>query len=49
MSKQKCVSPKKKQAVLSCVQVALHLLRESTRYLNLLFDNQAGCFYFHWV
>jgi hypothetical protein len=45
----KFVAPKKKQAVLSWVQVALHLLRESTRYLNLLFDNQAGCFSFHWV
>jgi Transposase DDE domain len=45
----KFVAPQKKQAVLSWVQVALHLLRESTRYLNLLFDNQAGSFSFHWV
>ena len=41
--------PKKKQTVLSWVQIALKLLRESTRYLNLLFDNKAGCFSFHWV
>src|SRR4029453_17710327 len=41
--------PKKKQTVLSWVQIALHLLRQSTKYLNLLFDNQAGCFSFHWV
>ena len=41
--------PKKKQAVLSWVQVALHLLRESTKYLNLLFDNKASCFSFHWA
>jgi Transposase DDE domain len=41
--------PKKKQTVLSWVQIALHLLRQSTKYLNLLFDNQAGCFSFHWA
>jgi hypothetical protein len=41
--------PKKKQTVLSWVQVALHLLRESTKHLNLLFDNTAHCFSFHWV
>jgi hypothetical protein len=40
---------KKKQTVLSWVQIALKLLRESTKYLNLLFDNKAGCFSFHWV
>ena len=42
-------APKKKQTVLSWVQIALNLLRESTKYLNLLFDNKAGCFSFHWV
>jgi hypothetical protein len=41
--------PKKKQTVLSWVQIALNLLRESTKYLNLLFDNQAACFSFHWA
>jgi Transposase DDE domain len=41
--------PKRKQTVLSWVQIALHLLRESTKYLNLLFDNKAGCFSFHWA
>jgi hypothetical protein len=45
----KFAAPKKKQTVLSWVQVALNLLRESTKYLNLLFDNQADCFSFHWV
>ena len=40
---------KRKQAVISWVQIALHLLRESTRYLNLLFDNSAKCFSFHWA
>jgi hypothetical protein len=41
--------PKKKQAVISWVQIALNLLRESTKYLNLLFDNKARCFSFHWA
>jgi hypothetical protein len=45
----KFAAPKKKQTVLSWVQVALNLLRESTKYLNLLFDNKAGCFSFHWA
>jgi Transposase DDE domain len=45
----KFAAPNKKQTVLSWVQVALHLLRASTRYLNLLFDNQAGCFSFRWA
>jgi hypothetical protein len=40
--------PKKKQTVLSWVQIALHLLRQSTKHLNLLFDNPAGCFSLHW-
>ena len=41
--------PKKKQTVLSWVHIALNLLRESTKYLNLLFDNKAACFSFHWA
>jgi Transposase DDE domain len=45
----KFAAPKKKQTVLSWVQIALNLLRESTKYLNLLFDNKAGCFSFHWA
>ena len=40
---------KKKQAVLSWVQVALNLLRESTKYLNLLFDGQQVGFNFRWA
>jgi Transposase DDE domain len=40
---------KKKQTVISWVQIALHLLRESTKHLNLLFDNSAGCFSLHWA
>jgi hypothetical protein len=45
----KFAMPKKKQTVLSWVQIALNLLRQSTKYLNLLFDNQANCFSFHWA
>lgn len=40
---------KKKQTVLSWVQVALKLLRESAKYLNLLFDGQGTGFHFHWA
>ena len=40
---------KKKQVVLSWVQVALNLLRESVKYLNLLFDGTAAGFYFRWA
>ncbi len=40
---------KKKQRVLSWVQVALNLLRESAKYLNLLFDGTATGFYFRWA
>jgi hypothetical protein len=43
-----CVA-KKKQTVISWVQIALHLLRESTKHLNLLFDNSAECFSLHWA
>ncbi|HEY8187485.1 MAG TPA: IS4 family transposase [Pyrinomonadaceae bacterium] len=43
-----CVA-KKKQTVISWVQIALHLLRESTKHLNLLFDNAAACFSLHWA
>jgi hypothetical protein len=35
--------------MLSWIQVALHLLRESTTFLNLLFENKAGGFSLHWV
>jgi hypothetical protein len=41
--------PRKKQTVISWVQIALCLLRKSTKYLNLLFDNEAGCFSYHWA
>lgn len=40
---------KSKQKVLSWVQIALNLLRESTRYLNLLFDSQQVGFNFRWA
>lgn len=40
---------KKKQVVLSWVQVALNLLRESAKYLNLLFDSQQVGFNFRWA
>jgi hypothetical protein len=40
---------KKKRVVLSWVQVALNLLRESPRFLNLLFDGTDTGFYFRWA
>ena len=40
---------KKRQKMLSWVQLAVKLLRESTRFLDLLFENKAGCFSLHWV
>jgi hypothetical protein len=40
---------KKKRVVLSWVQVALNLLRESTRYLNLLVESQGTGFNFRWA
>lgn len=40
---------KKKRTVLSWTQVALNLLRESTKYLNLLFDATATGFCFRWA
>lgn len=41
--------PKKDKRVISWVKIALNLLRESTKYLNLLFDNEADCFSYHWA
>jgi hypothetical protein len=40
---------KKRQKTLSWLQLALHLLRESTKFLNLLFDSTTNCFSLHWV
>jgi hypothetical protein len=40
---------KKKRTVLSWVQIALNLLRESAKYLNLLFDSQQVGFNFRWA
>ena len=40
---------KKKRTVLSWVQIALDLLRESNKYLNLLFDSQQVGFNFRWA
>jgi hypothetical protein len=40
---------KKKRIVLSWVQVALKLLRESARFLNLLVESQGTGFYFRWA
>ena len=45
----KFAGQKKGQKVISWVQVALHLLRESSRFLNLLFETKAGSFSLHWV
>ena len=40
---------KKKRSEISWVQVGLNLLRESSKYLNLLFDGSATGFYFRWA
>lgn len=40
---------KKGQKVLSWMQVAVNLLRESWKFLNLLFENKAEYFSLHWV
>lgn len=40
---------KKKQTVLSWVQVALDLLRESAKFLNLLFESGGSGFNFRWA
>jgi hypothetical protein len=40
---------KKKRSEISWVQVGLNLLRESTKYLNLLFDSSGTGFYFRWA
>jgi len=40
---------KKKRRELSWVQVGLNLLRESTKYLNLLFDSNGTGFCFRWA
>lgn len=45
----KFVARKKGKKMFSWIQVALHLLRESTKFLNLLFENKAGGFSLHWV
>lgn len=47
--KDKYCARKKRRTVLSWVQVALNLLRESAKYLNLLFDSQRAGFYFRWA
>lgn len=46
---EKFCTRKKRQVILSWVQVALYLLRESTKYLNLLFDGQQVGFNFRWA
>jgi hypothetical protein len=40
---------KKKQVLLSWAQIALNLLRESSRFLDLLFESQETGFYFRWA
>src|SRR5437868_5022494 len=43
-------SPRKQQRVLlSWAQMALHLLRESSKFLDLLFESQDTGFYFRWA
>ena len=40
---------KKRRREISWVQLGLNLLRESTKYLNLLFDSSGTGFYFRWA
>lgn len=40
---------KHRQALLSWVQIALYLLQESSKFLDLLFESQATGFYFRWA
>ncbi len=40
---------KKKPALLSWAQIALHLLRESSKFLDLLFESQETGFCFRWA
>ena len=40
---------RKKQSEISWVQVGLNMLRESAKYLNLLFDSSGTGFYFRWA
>ncbi len=40
---------KKKQTILSWVQIALSLLRESPKFLNLLFESRESGFNFRWA
>jgi transposase len=43
-------SPRKqKQVLLSWAQIALNLLRESSKFLDLLFERRATGFYFRWA
>ena len=43
-------SPRKKQRVLlSWAQIALNLLRESSKFLDLLFESRNTGFYFRWA
>ena len=46
---KKYCNRKKEQAVLSWVQIALKLLRESPKYINLLFESQGTGFCFRWA
>jgi len=46
---EKYSTRKNKQEVMAWIQIALCLLRESMKYLNLLFENKDGCFYFRWA
>ena len=46
---EKYCTRKKRKKVLSWVQVALNLLREFPKYLNLLFDGTTTGFYFRWA
>ncbi len=40
---------KKKSALLSWTQIALNLLRESSKFLDLLFESRGTGFYFRWA
>jgi hypothetical protein len=45
----KFATPKTGKKVLSWCHLALDLLKKSTKYLDLLFDNRAGVLGYHWA
>jgi hypothetical protein len=47
--REKYSTRKKRRVTISWMQVGLNLLRESTKFLNLLFEGKDSAFYFRWA